>query len=182
MRRYFGLFFAVLWAFLSIHAQEFSLDQSGSFDGDTVRQNKPRYLEVYYDNLGCPDYKIFAEYTSSDNKSVTALLKYNEKISEPIDLSKPIRLSAVDKQNNPMQVMYHRFWRSDGPMENTNMFCEGNVLDVSSFTFKCVNKQNEGYLWGLILLVENSTEGLCKVLVNQNGPWHILRKESIEEK
>lgn len=181
MRRYFGLFFAVLWA-LCIHAQESSLDQSGSSDSDTVRQNKPRYLEVYHDNIGCPDYQIFAEYASSDNKSVSALLKYNEKVSEPIDLSKPIRISAVDKQNNPMQVMYHRIWRSDGPMENTIVFCEGNVLDVSSFTFKCVNKRNEGFLWGLILLVEDPTEGLCKVVVNQNGPWPILRKESIDEK
>ena len=61
MRKYCFLFFAILWA-LNIHAQESSLDQSGSSDGDTVRQNKPRYLEVYHDNIGCPDYKIFAEY------------------------------------------------------------------------------------------------------------------------
>lgn len=175
MRKYCFLFFAILWA-LNIHAQESSLDQSGSSDGDTVRQNKPRYLEVYHDNIGCPDYKIFAEYTSSDNKSVSALLKYNEKVSEPVDFSKPIHLSAVDKQNNPMQVMYHRIWESDGPMGNSIVFCEGDILDASSFTLKRINNRYNGYLWGLILLVEDPTEGLCKVVVNQNGPWPILRK------
>lgn len=152
------------------------MDQSGSSDGDTVRQNKPRYLEVYHDNIGCPDYKIFAEYTSSDNKSVSALLKFNEQISEPVDFSKPIHLSAVDKQNNPMQVMYHRIWESDGPMGNSIVFCEGDILDATSFTLKRINNRYNGYLWGLILLVEDPTEGLCKVVVNQNGPWPILRK------
>lgn len=179
MRKYCFLFFAILWA-LNIHAQEYSLDQSGSSDGDTVRQNKPRYLEVYHDNIGCPDYKIFAEYTSSDNKSVSALLKFNEQISEPVDFSKPIHLSAVDKQNNPMQVMYHRIWESDGPMGNSIVFCEGDILDATSFTLKRINNRYNGYLWGLILLVEDPTEGLCKVVVNQNGPWPILRKEPNE--
>lgn len=158
------------------------MDQSGSSDGDTVRQNKPRYLEVYHDNIGCPDYKIFAEYTSSDNKSVSALLKFNEQISEPVDFSKPIHLSAVDKQNNPMQVMYHRIWESDGPMGNSIVFCEGDILDATSFTLKRINNRYNGYLWGLILLVEDPTEGLCKVVVNQNGPWPILRKEPYEGK
>lgn len=158
------------------------MDQSGSSDGDTVRQNKPRYLEVYHDNIGCPDYKIFAEYTSSDNKSVSALLKFNEQISEPVDFSKPIHLSAVDKQNNPMQVMYHRIWESDGPMGNSIVFCEGDILDATSFTLKRINNRYNGYLWGLILLVEDPTEGLCKVVVNQNGPWPILRKEPNEGK
>ncbi len=181
MRKYCFLFFAILWA-LNIHAQESSLDQSGSSDGDTVRQNKPRYLEVYHDNIGCPDYKIFAEYTSSDNKSVSALLKFNEQISEPVDFSKPIHLSAVDKQNNPMQVMYHRIWESDGPMGNSIVFCEGDILDATSFTLKRINNRYNGYLWGLILLVEDPTEGLCKVVVNQNGPWPILRKEPNEGK
>lgn len=181
MRKYCFLFFAILWA-LNIHAQESSLDQSGSSDGDTVRQNKPRYLEVYHDNIGCPDYKIFAEYTSSDNKSVSALLKFNEQISEPVDFSKPIHLSAVDKQNNPMQVMYHRIWESDGPMGNSIVFCEGDILDATSFTLKRINNRYNGYLWGLILLVEDPTEGLCKVIVNQNGPWPILRKEPNEGK
>lgn len=181
MRKFCFLFFAILF-FLNSYAQELSLDQNGSSVGDTVRQNSPRYVQVYHDNIGCPDYKVFAEYTSSDNKSVSALLKYNEQVSEPVDLSKPIHLTAVDKQNNPMQVMYHRIWRSDGPMENSIVFCEGDVLDVSSFTFKCINKRDNVYLWSLILLVEDSSEGLCKVVVNQNGPWPILRKESIEEK
>ncbi len=181
MRKYCFLFFAILWA-LNIHAQESSLDQSGSSDGDTVRQNKPRYLEVYHDNIGCPDYKIFAEYTSSDNKSVSALLKFNEQISEPVDFSKPIHLSALDKQNNPMQVMYHRIWESDGPMGNSIVFCEGDILDATSFTLKRINNRYNGYLWGLILLVEDPTEGLCKVVVNQNGPWPILRKEPNEGK
>lgn len=181
MRKYCFLFFAILWV-LNIHAQESSLDQSGSSDGDTVRQNKPRYLEVYHDNIGCPDYKIFAEYTSSDNKSVSALLKFNEQISEPVDFSKPIHLSAVDKQNNPMQVMYHRIWESDGPMGNSIVFCEGDILDATSFTLKRINNRYNGYLWGLILLVEDPTEGLCKVVVNQNGPWPILRKEPNEGK
>lgn len=181
MRKYCFLFFVILWA-LNIHAHESSLDQSGSSDGDTVRQNKPRYLEVYHDNIGCPDYKIFAEYTSSDNKSVSALLKYNEKVSEPVDFSKPIHLSAVDKQNNPMQVMYHRIWESDGPMGNSIVFCEGDILDATSFTLKRINNRYNGYLWGLILLVEDPTEGLCKVVVNQNGPWPILRKEPNEGK
>lgn len=181
MRKYCFLFFAILWA-LNIHAQESSLDQSGSSDGDTVRQNKPRYLEVYHDNIGCPDYKIFAEYISSDNKSVSALLKFNEQLSEPVDFSKPIHLSALDKQNNPMQVMYHRIWESDGPMGNSIVFCEGDILDASSFTLKRINNRYNGYLWGLILLVEDPTEGLCKVVVNQNGPWPILRKEPNEGK
>ena len=81
-----------------------------------------------------------------------------------------------------MQVMYHRIWESDGPMENTIVFCEGNQLDVSSFTLKSINNRYNGYLWGLVLLVEDPTEGLCKVVVNQNGPWPILRKDSTEEK
>lgn len=175
MRKFCFLFFAILF-FLNSYAQESPLDQSGSSDGDTVRQNKPRYLEVYHDNIGCPDYKIFAEYTSSDSKSVSALLKFNEQISEPVDFSKPIHLSAVDKQNNPMQVMYHRIWESDGPMGNSIVFCEGDILDATSFTLKRINNRYNGYLWGLILLVEDPTEGLCKVVVNQNGPWPILRK------
>ena len=181
MRKFCFLFFAILF-FLNSYAQESSLDQSGSSDGDTVRQNKPRYLEVYHDNIGCPDYKIFAEYTSSDNKSVSALLKFNEQISEPVDFSKPIHLSAVDKQNNPMQVMYHRIWESDGPMGNSIVFCEGDILDATSFTLKRINNRYNGYLWGLILLVEDPTEGLCKVVVNQNGPWPILRKAPNEGK
>lgn len=175
MRRYFGLFFAILF-FLNSYAQESSLDQNGSSVGDTVRKNSPRYVQVYHDNIGCPDYKVFAEYTSSDNKSVSALLKFNEQMSEPVDFSKPIHLSAVDKQNNPMQVMYHRIWESEGPMGNSIVFCEGDILDASSFTLKRINNRYNGYLWGLILLVEDPTEGLCKVVVNQNGPWPILRK------
>lgn len=177
MRKLCFLLFAIL-RFLNINAQESSLES----DGDTIRQNKPRYLQVYHDNIGCQDYQIFLEYTSSDNKSVSALLKFNEQVSEPVDLSKQIHLTAMDKQNNPMQVMYHRISRSDGPMENAIMFCEGNVFDVSSFAFQCINKRDNGYLWSLILLVEDPTEGLCKVVVNQNGPWPILRKESTDVK
>ena len=61
-------------------------------------------------------------------------------------------------------------------MGNSIVFCEGDILDATSFTLKRINNRYNGYLWGLILLVEDPTEGLCKVVVNQNGPWPILRK------